>query len=72
MSRIMSEEASLHFTAEAALAEQRDEVRFGDVRDAAALQAWLKRALGAEDAPAERRDIDARVQAMVEPIKATG
>ncbi|MBL8549072.1 MAG: hypothetical protein JNJ73_03740 [Hyphomonadaceae bacterium] len=70
----MSEEASLYFTAEAALAEQRDELRFGGRRDAASLQAWLKRVFNAseETHSGERRELDERVQAMLEPIRAAG
>ena len=70
MSRIMSEEASLYFAAEAALAEQRDELRFGGRRDAASLQAWLKRVfIAAEEAQGGER-LEDRVQAMLEPIPA--
>jgi hypothetical protein len=46
MSRIMSEEAQVYFAVEAALNEQRDEMRFTGARDAAALQAWLRRVFG--------------------------
>jgi hypothetical protein len=75
MSRIMSEEASLYFAAQAALAEEREEVRFGGrPAGAGALQAWLRRAYGAVDwqAPADgpaarvaRLEIDRRVEAML-------
>jgi hypothetical protein len=81
MSRTMSEEAALYFTAEAALGEQRDEVRFAGAGDAASLQAWLRRVFGSEErapaaaaAPAgrERREIESRVRAMLalEPVAA--
>jgi hypothetical protein len=46
MSRIMREEAALYFAAEAALGEQRDEMRFAGARDAVGLQAWLRRLFG--------------------------